>query len=824
MGCSQSNEMPLKIAAAKRSLVLNLSMTETSCNSIPQKNNTSYKKLALRMLMRYANLIIFRTTYYCFRQWKHLRLSKLSLSEISFRNVSFTDDTFTLLIPQTIEKMFEDKFMLFSGDPLERIYLQPAFKPCINLFMVKEGKIKSKQGEKIKKFSFSCFLNEKVLVSPEELTKCSEVRGLSWLLKKNYVWVKHFLEEIIVSWSSRNKVFEFISFEFKVLNKAVVEPELITSYDSKIESNRLTSPNSPIMSNSDDSQASSLWSTSVFYIREKNITAPLSMFENTSSPKLQKENLSQFEYKFLSKSSSIEYKIISKPIIDNLSLFDYNLLEKAAENLSVFEYNILTKTRIPPESLKTEQKISICNSPTKPPKHPTLSSKFFESTPKSQKTPHKIPIRANSPRRIINFRPSTLEISETLIRSYKKQASVLSPLLTTLSTQNSSETPFSIPQTIKIFEELMDQKFALDQKELNDQIKPRELAEFFPDYLNRNFGIQKVGQKMLNRLLESLRSYSVHPYVNLFSRVLRIQCEDPISLNLLVYLCKARVDFNNLIQKKNDMLAKSGKNLQEKKYFKEMGGSATLLSIFSYVHNEFKDPEVIKRIIINICPQDLRFEEFCLFYLMSRVVKQGEKMTVFICEDIIKLLNDLIGTHLTDQQKAKLSTYIMNPENKVPQSSFNFRAFKEKIMLQKYWISKFEFLKGIIETYEYFKYKTLVFMAEVLQKYQKLTKKEFHEAVQEIDPSFTEVFINRIYLEAYEIDNNENISSTTFSTLMIQYAVGYLSYFRNFHLDLKPFNEAFKPRRVDYADLCIKPSDAFDLRSSITRSKTLSNL
>jgi hypothetical protein len=855
MGCAESSEMPLKLAVAKRSLVLNLALLESpsSASSHSSLNSPTFRKLALRTLVRYTQAIMFRSVYYCFKFWKKGKMDNWNLSDIESANVTFTDDTFNLIYPLKEQ----DDLLYYFPEGQKQLIFEIKLKPNPMLLFI-DSEISE---EKFEVFTFS--LAKKIITHTEALIEenkekfdvihykeLSEVQGdlkleggneRSENIKNSELEIEYSSDVIIdddqVFKDSGN--FNRRFFNFSQLNLVRFENSSEKSSKEKIKSYLgmciilKTKPLIPPLYLFET--LNEFESTPEVKVTTKDATINTSFSQNIENF----EDLSSkvFQEDSFHSSGKISPDIQAHPSprsLIQMSSDSVNEIFQETENLSKLsptkKLKIQKKIKIEPQIIKYSETLKneiIQITPLI--KNITLpeileKNKLKEKPPLGSKIPSKIvifhqksssrgSIRSPSPK----FQSATVtqqEKTEKLIKSHKKHSSNLNPLLSSLAPSQSKDSlPFN--QVLKIFEDLMDKKFALDQKELKEQVKPRELAEFFPDYLNRNFGIQKVGQRMLGKFLASLKNYSSHPYIKLLCRFLRVECEDPVSLNLLVFLCKARNDFNSLL--------KNSEKKVDDKSLKITGGTVQLIKLFGYLSKEFKDPEVYAEVVSRMCPGSLKFEEYLIFYSLNKIVKTAANIQITCAKDVLSSILNSLDFTLTTEQLTNLSSFVLSSENKQILNRFSFSAYKSCRSDPRYSINKCEFLEGLISTYENFKNLAILMISQVLSNFEVLDRISFIKAVSELDSSFSFELKERLFDEGKKIEGSELISEETFTLLMIQSGIWKLCYFRKGYIDHKLFNEAYKPRRVDYADLCIKPSDAFDLRSSVHRSQTLKN-
>lgn len=789
MGCAESTEMPLKLAAAKRSLILNLSISDNlSSESSPGLNSPTYRKLALRTLVRFSETVIFRSLYISFKLWKRGKIGRLNLSGIPFGEVTFSEDTFNVIYSL---KEPDDLIFFKIESPVLTVF-EAKFKTCVDVQVIEYEQVYKRTEV------FTYLIAKKIITQTEQLLQedvvdderilreISEVEeeksclaGLSnedHLLKSpevlnkwiNYMSKSNLLLKVTNIMENIEKIENsFTCCSIKIRTRPLVPAlcleNLIIEDDKKINATEtkdavvntsfsLHNDSLPQYSFKKSSNFDSFHSSEASGKCSPDIQpqpSPLSLTLNfNDSCEIDgKESVIIF--------SSNHLKVQNKFIINPQSLIQPDRVPDP----SIYNFTPLIKQITLPETIESKAKEILCQQ--------TFSNtinEFFSPCKKSELSSS------------FESESITKETTENFIKNYKKSTNSLTSLLTHLSPAKKISSPLTLNQVLKIFEDLMDKKYTLDQKELRDQVKPRELAEFFPDYLNRNFGIQKVGQKMLGKFLLSLKSYSSHPYISLLCRFLRVECEEPVSLNLLVYLCKARNDFNLIMQK--NLTLKKEKNLDLKK-FKEFGGSVSLVSIISYINKEFIDSEVLSEIKSKLCPSSLKFEEYLIFLVLNKRVKSGLSLSFNSSQELLSLILASIDFILTSEQTRKLTHFVLASDLKQQSFHFSFNFYKSARHNPKYQICKSEFLQSLISAYETFKYSALVTISSAVSKYSQLDRSNFLSALNEIEPNFSIELQERLFNEAELIDKSNIITEQTFTHLLIQSGVCSLKSFRN---------------------------------------------
>ena len=307
----------------------------------------------------------------------------------------------------------------------------------------------------------------------------------------------------------------------------------------------------------------------------------------------------------------------------------------------------------------------------------------------------------------IHGRPSPQEV-KLVENECRNKSEINNPMLIEIAVKTNNIVPYPLKSTLKLFEDLMDKKYALDCKEMKEFRKPRELSEFFIDFMNRSFGIQSVAQKTLNRVLITLEYNQKHSYLDLFCRLLKIYTPHPISLNMLAYICKVRCEFNQLIGKYANRITQMRVKYENSNFEnKEFGGSASLIDVFEWITQNFKVPLVKKQVFQSLSISSLQPHEYLIFYSCYKASKAGAPIILSIQNrsksEILQSLLSFIDFPITSPQRGGLENYISEQTIKKLSTSLSISIFNENTLKPKYTINKCEFLNSLPETYSLLK-------------------------------------------------------------------------------------------------------------------------
>lgn len=397
-------------------------------------------------------------------------------------------------------------------------------------------------------------------------------------------------------------------------------------------------------------------------------------------------------------------------------------------------------------------------------------------------------------------------------------------ILHEVAVKNLHTGPYSLKATFNLFEDLMGKKYILDCKELKEQKKPRELSEFLVDYMNRSFGIQSVAQQTLNKLLTTLEQNKSHKYLLLFCRLLKIGDSRPVPLNLLTFICKARWEFTKVTDGYPSLSAKMKRKV-DLSMLKNMetGGSALLIDVFEWVSKNFKVKSVRQMVVQRIVPSQLSLHEYLIFYSCYRSGKSGSPCNTSgkSKSELLESLISSIDFPLTPDQYLSLQTYFEG-DLKLLNYALKTSTFAENTLNLSYSISKCDFLLGLIEVYNQVQSKAFEISVLEYTNYEEMTFPVFSQSIHSLDKNFPNKSLPRLFFEGISLNpGSSSLSLNAFVYLVLYYNIGVLKDFRNPHIETPNFHQGHIERRIDYADICLKPTDAIDINSPLIRSRTL---
>jgi hypothetical protein len=378
---------------------------------------------------------------------------------------------------------------------------------------------------------------------------------------------------------------------------------------------------------------------------------------------------------------------------------------------------------------------------------------------------------------------------------------------------------FPINKVFKLFEDIMDSKYVLDKKEMSEGVKPRTLAEFLFDYVNRSFGIKKVAKKSLEKLIKSLQAYQSHNYLSIFCRMLGIYTSAPIPIQLFVSLSRFRSDLTTLISKSPNSPSKARKNDS-----KSEGGYIPLCNLLDYITKTFSNFFVFAELCHNLCGLDKTALEFILFYSGYRMAKLG--LFALITQnnltklEYLRLIVQNFNYPLNESECQELKNFVEKETVRRILHEFSAEAYRKRVKSEEYMVSKCSFLLAVINTYEIAKNELIRNVSEMIGNREEISEDEFKEVIGIVEPRFSSEMTGKMWEEVEKNEETRMAKSQSLIYLMVYYSAGVLSDFRKRDLGCDQFNQACNERRIDYADLCLTENDAFNLRSTYTQARS----
>ena len=265
--------------------------------------------------------------------------------------------------------------------------------------------------------------------------------------------------------------------------------------------------------------------------------------------------------------------------------------------------------------------------------------------------------------------------------------------------------PLTLANLFKFLEEMMDQKYKTDLKDLKDKLNPKPMPEFTLEYLTRKFGIKNLALKFLSQLIPALENLVKEgsAYAKFYSDLLQVS-SNPIPYNLAIYLVKARGTFMILIAKAK----KLKEALQIKALNEAYKEEAMLADTLELIYSQFQaDSSIGTEIVPKLKPNNLSDSEYFGFVVSHKLKKAGVNS-----EDISRLLKtDTIDFEKFKTLKTEFGIWVSDKWARAffKNSKIELREFFQTLKLEnfskltrkvEYVVSKSTYLNAIAEVYQ----------------------------------------------------------------------------------------------------------------------------
>ena len=365
--------------------------------------------------------------------------------------------------------------------------------------------------------------------------------------------------------------------------------------------------------------------------------------------------------------------------------------------------------------------------------------------------------------------------------------------------------PMNPTNTFKLLEEMMDQKYKTDQKDLADKRKPRSMTEYMVEFLNRRFGIRNIAQKTLAQLIPTLRDLVTqeHPYAQFYARLLQLFHQDPVPYNLALYLVVARVKFASLVEKANKLKERLGKKSgvgsggithgQAAVEYAGSGGEAMLFDVLDYVYHEFvQDPEGGALMLRLIKPGNISFIDHVSFIITHKMKKAGKRP-----DELFKLLDKDSGGSIDAEEfirgtKSDLELWLSDEDIKrfffeaddsgngeleyeEFEARINFKKYESSIKTFDYIVTKSNYLNSLIEVYNFRQLRDATELERILeeQSSEPLNYEKFSEMIGMIDSGIPPAKIQEFFIEALESSEfSDVLSKSAFIIVCVRNGIG----------------------------------------------------
>ena len=219
-----------------------------------------------------------------------------------------------------------------------------------------------------------------------------------------------------------------------------------------------------------------------------------------------------------------------------------------------------------------------------------------------------------------------------------------------------TEKPMAYLNIFRFFEDFFDQKFAQDNKDFSQSVRPYSMTSFMMEHLKRMFGLKKLALKQLGQIMPALKQLHAEgqPYATLFCRVLQIIDPEPISYDLALYLTRIRQECNRLVEKANQVRsirdqhrdanrvhtqrtsASASTHGRASYEVQSVGGEMFLDDVATLIYSIFHEDSQEAELMLQQCkPKNVNQLDFSIFQICKRMAKNA-KDTVTLYSTIDK--------------------------------------------------------------------------------------------------------------------------------------------------------------------------------------------
>ena len=323
---------------------------------------------------------------------------------------------------------------------------------------------------------------------------------------------------------------------------------------------------------------------------------------------------------------------------------------------------------------------------------------------------------------------SNEEVNE-ILSEMNKYVLENNPLLHELRSYSIDESTKHMPiaNLFKMFEEMMDRKYEVDCQDIKAKRKPRYMTEFLMEHLTRMFGLKKLAEKELGRLIPALRKLNEqkHPTAMLFCRLLQIFHPEPVPFHIAIFLTRTRWEFQKLVEKaaKGTSLKNQKRGLkigpQAKGNSKDyLGGNALLANIFSLVYSLFENDKLSRAITISLLkPESVTMNDYLVFKICHKMAKMGKTAEQVFTdwdkdgggsidkEELLEGMKGYLDLYMTNHDIETLYNSLdPNNEGEIKSSVFysviSIDKYAEMCKSEVYSCSKTKFCLILLEVYE----------------------------------------------------------------------------------------------------------------------------
>mmetsp|Transcript_29492 Transcript_29492/g.29221 ORF Transcript_29492/g.29221 Transcript_29492/m.29221 type:complete len:1237 (+) Transcript_29492:328-4038(+) len=366
------------------------------------------------------------------------------------------------------------------------------------------------------------------------------------------------------------------------------------------------------------------------------------------------------------------------------------------------------------------------------------------------------------------------------------------------------EKPLSYLNVFKFLEDLMDKKYETDRKDLTDRRQPRSMTEFMMEYITRNFGIQSLAFKFLGQFIPGLQQVyrEGNKYAIFYSRLLQVFHPEPVPYNLAIYLVRARIGFNPLIEKLEKARAVQGKKQtgaptgtthgRAAYDLASTGGLALLSDVIDLILVTFAtDKESGTLALELIKPEAVGLDNYVAYMITHKMAKMGKTPemifnvldkdgggSISTTEFIAGVKQDL-DLWISDANiQQLLQSLDKDGSGELEKTEFTGRINMKYLMecnRNPDWVvSKASYLIALVEVFKARQRKDAAHLYSDFSRFnsETINLEQFTQLVQQYDPNLSPEQVSELFTGAG--DGKEAIEAHEFSKIVMKYGIaGY---------------------------------------------------
>lgn len=337
--------------------------------------------------------------------------------------------------------------------------------------------------------------------------------------------------------------------------------------------------------------------------------------------------------------------------------------------------------------------------------------------------------------------------------------------------------PLDVNKLFKFLEEMMDKKYEIDLKDINDGMLPMSFPDFVYNFIIGIFGIQKSAERHICRILLTLKNLAAEKsqYAKFFCQLFQVFSPDPIFYDFSIFLTRTRYDFQSIIYKLEKKVLSQGQKIFKISKNKPLeillkGGLASLSDAVDLLICIFEQNKALGMLALQkIKPSKISLEEFIAFLICQKVARMNmsiESIFFNIDKDSsytidLKELTTFIRTSMDLWiSESDLEACFMNlvkPGTKeishdVFVSTFSMDFFTRANENEKYLVSKVEFLTVLLDIYSLEYRKEAAWIFALMSFYpEAVSRGEFNEIIVRIDSSFAGQ-VDSLYFDVTQVN------------------------------------------------------------------------